>query len=57
MVYNMSKACVQIRSRFFCTSEEKIHQFQSNNGGHDRGSTARMAYFKLPSILTKSKRC
>ena len=22
---------------FFCTSEEKMHQFQSNNGGHDRG--------------------
>ena len=21
---------------FFCTSEEKMHQFQSNNGGHDR---------------------
>ena len=21
----------------FCTSEEKVHQFQSNNGGHDSG--------------------
>ena len=35
---NMSKAYVQISSiSFFGTSEEKMHQFQSNNGGHDRG--------------------
>ena len=33
---HMSRICADSIS-FFCTSEEKMHQFQSNNGGHDRG--------------------
>ena len=48
MVYNMSKAYVQIRSRFFCTSEEKMHQFQSNNGGHDRSRQPEWRILNFP---------
>ena len=32
----------------FCTSEEKMHQFQSNNGGHDSGRQREWRISNLP---------
>ena len=56
MVYNMSKAYVQIRSRFSVQAKRKCINFSQIMVAMT-ALTARMAYFKLPSILTKPKRC
>ena len=55
MIYNMSKAYVQIRSRFSVRAKRKCINFSQITVATT--AVDRMAHFKLPSILTKPKRC
>ena len=56
MVCNMSKAYEQFRSRFSVRAKSKCINFSQITVAMTAVDSG-MAYFKLPSILTKPKRC